>query len=266
VPSHSPKINSGLAQKEVGMTYSDYPKGPTGETPAEDAGFFTRWMWVYFSPRKAFSAILHRPAWVAPFILLVILTGVTSHIGAPMGREYMRQRIEESETMSEEAKEQALERMGGEESMIGKVARIGGSAVFAGVVLLALGGVLLFINNLILGASAGYARMLAASCYISLVWIPSWIVKMPIMLMQRTMQVAIGPAALLPPESEGSLTWALLSRLDLFGIWEVILACIALSAIGGYTAKRAAAAVVPMWVIYGVIVAVITWFGFSQLG
>jgi hypothetical protein len=248
------------------MTYSDYPKGPTGEVAVEDAGFFTRWMWVYFSPRKAFEAVAHRPAWVAPLILLAVLTAATSYIAGPVSEEYMAQRIEESETMSEDAKQQALERMGRESSMIMKVGRIAGSGIFGGITILILGGVLLFINNLILGGSARFVQMFAAAAYLSLVWIPSWIVKIPLMLIQRTIHVVIGPAALLPPEMEGSLTWALLARLDLFGIWEVILACVALSAIGGYTAKRASAAVVPMWIIYGILVAVVTWFGMSQIG
>jgi hypothetical protein len=248
------------------MTYSDYPKGPVGEEPVEDAGFFTRWMWVYFSPRKAFEAVARRPGWVVPFILLIVLTAVSAQLGGPINQEYIAQRIEESDTLTEEQKQEALERFEREESQIVKVGRVVGGGVVAGISLLVLGGILLLINNLILGSSAKYGQTLGAACYVSLVWIPSWIVKTPLMLAQRTIHVPIGPAALLPPEMEGSLTWALLSRLDLFGIWEVILACIALSAIGGYSAKRASAAVVPVWIIYGILVSVVTWFGFKQLG
>jgi hypothetical protein len=248
------------------MTYSDYPKGPTGEVAVEDAGFLTRWMWVYFAPRKVFQAVAHRPAWLVPLVLLAVLSSAASYIGGPISEEYMKQRIEESERIPEEAKEKALERYGEQKSPIAHALRVAGGGVVAAVSLVIFGGILLFINNLILGGGARYTQMLGASCYISLVWIPSWIVKIPLMLIQRTIQVPIGPAALLPPEMEGSFGWALLTRVDLFGIWEIILTCVALSAIGGYSAKRASAAVVPLWVIWSILVAVVTWFGFKQIG
>ncbi len=248
------------------MARLDYPAGTVGDEGVEDAGFFTRWMWVYFSPRKAFAAVARRPNWVIPFVLLIVLSTIVAYFTAPINQEYMVQRIEQSDRIPEERKDELLENMTGGGSQVRQLLRAGGTVLFVGVLLLALGGIFLLINNMILGGSARYSQTLGAAVYTCLVWIPSWIVKVPLMFIQHTIQVSMGPAALLSPEAEGSIMWAALSRIDVFGIWHIILACIALSCIGGYTAKRASAAVIPLWIVYSVIVTVTTWFGYKQLG
>ncbi len=248
------------------MAQLDYPTSGAGEEGVEEAGFFTRWMWVYFSPRKAFTAVSRRPRWVVPFVLLIVLSAAMAHVTAPINREHMAQRIENSDSIPEEQKDQVLERMAGGGSTISQLVRIGGSAVVIAVMLSALGGIFLLINNMIFGGSARYAQTLGAAVYTCLIWIPSWIVKVPLMFAQNTVNVTIGPAAFLPAEAEGGFLWAALTRLDVFGIWHIILACIALSCIGGYSAKKASAAVIPLWLIYSVIVTVFTWFGYKQLG
>lgn len=248
------------------MARLDYPAGTIGEEEVEDAGFFTRWMWVYFSPRKAFEAVARRPMWVIPFILLIFLSGIVSYISGPVNQEYMAQRIEQSDKIPEDRKAEILENMTGGAGPAQKVMRIGGGAIVVGIMMLIMGAFFLIINNMILGGSARYAQALGAAVYVCLVWIPSWIVKIPLMLAQHTIHINFGPAALMSAEAEGSLMWAALSRIDVFGIWQLVLACIALSCLGGYSAKKASWAVVPLWIVYSVIVVFATWFGFKQLG
>lgn len=248
------------------MARLDYPSGATGDEGVEDAGAFTRWMWVYFSPRKAFSAVARRPMWVLPFILLIVLSGIASYISGPINQEYVTQRIEQSDRIPEDRKDEIIENMTGRRGTAQQAMRVGGGAIVVGVMMLIMGAFFLIINNLILGGSAKFAQALGAAVHVCLVWIPSWIVKIPLMLAQRTIHINIGPAALMSPESEGSLLWAVMMRIDIFGIWQIILASIALSCLGGYSAKKASAAVVPLWIVYSVIVVVATWFGFKQLG
>ena len=221
---------------------------------------------MYYSPRKAFTAVARRPSWLLPFLLLVVLSSIFAYFTGPINQEYMAQRIEESERIPEERKDEIIENMTGGAGAGRQVMRVGGAAVVVGIMMFVLGGVFLLANNLILGGSARYAQALGAAVYSCLLWIPSWIVKVPLMLAQRTIQISMGPAALLPPETEGSMMWAALSRIDIFGIWHIIVACVALSCIGGYSAKKASAAVIPLWVVYSVIVTVFTWFGYKQLG
>lgn len=248
------------------MARLDYPAGTIGEEEVEDAGFFSRWMWVYFSPRKAFTAVARRPMWVIPFVLLIVLSSVASYISGPINQDYMAQRIEQSETIPEDRKAEILEGMTEGGSLVRQAMRVGGGAVVAGIMMLAMGGFFLIINNLILGGTARYAQGLGAAAYVCLAWIPSLIIKTPLIIAQRTINVSMGPAALLPPESEGSIMWAALTRIDIFGIWQIILSCIALSCIGGYSAKKASSAVVPLWLIYSIVVTAVTWFGYKQLG
>lgn len=248
------------------MARLDYPAGAIGEEEIEDAGFLTRWMWVYFSPHKAFAAVARRPMWVIPFILLILLSGIVSYISGPVNQEYMAQRIEQSDKIPEDRKAEILENMTGGAGPAQKAMRVGGGAIVAGIMMLIMGAFFLIINNMILGGSARYAQALGAAVYVCLVWIPSWIVKIPLMLAQHTIHINFGPAALMSAEAEGSLMWAALSRIDVFGIWQLVLACIALSCLGGYSAKKASWAVVPLWIVYSVIVVFATWFGFKQLG
>jgi hypothetical protein len=248
------------------MARLDYPAGATGEEGVEDAGFFTRLMWVFFSPRKAFTAVARRPKWVIPFILLIVFSGIASYISGPINQEYMAQRIEQSDKIPEDRKEEILENMTGGTGPTQQVMRVGGGALVVGIMMLIMGAFFLLINNLILGGSARYAQTLGAAVHVCLVWIPSWILKIPLMLAQRTIHINFGPAALMSPESEGSLMWAAMSRIDIFGIWQVILACIALSCLGDYSAKKASSAVVPLWIVYSIIVVLATWFGFKQIG
>ncbi|MFY9802373.1 MAG: YIP1 family protein [Candidatus Acidiferrales bacterium] len=230
--------------------------------PVSTDNSFSRMFGVIFSPKPTFESIAKRPTWALPLIIFVFVgfaatTVITQRVGwrAVIDREIAsspkaQQRLEQ---LPPEKRDQALNGQAKITPYI--VYAINVLFPFVGAVIVAA--VLLLAFNVIGGARINFKTSLAVVAYS---WIPLLIagllgililfLKDPSTVDVKNL-VASNPGALLPDDSSKALV-SLLSSLDLFSFWTMILMAV------GYCAAdpkkisfaKALGMVVAVWLLF----------------
>ena len=120
------------------------------------------------------------------------------------------------------------------------------------LVLFLLGGVLLLLANPILGGEANYGQMLAVTAYASLVKVIQTIVTVPILLATGGL-VVFGPGLLLPEEMLTTFAGRLLSGVDIFTLWQVLLMAVGTGVMAGCSTRRALVPLLVLWAVWIVV-------------
>lgn len=206
------------------------------QTPAA-VGPVGRIVGVFFSPKTTFADIARKPSWVAPVVLLTVLSIVLS-IGMHQRidwREFMSQQIDKSPQaaqLSAEQKQQRIETGVKFTSMVTYLMGAVGPTVF--VLLLTV--VMLGAYNLLAGANATFPQSLAAVAHAAVSGAISSVLFLIILYVKPygtvdiENPVAANAGAFLP---EGSAKWlmTLAKQIDIFTIWMLILVAIGFAAI-----------------------------------
>jgi hypothetical protein len=226
-------------------------------TPAPGAepkpNSFQRLIGVLVSPDATFASIARRPDWVVPLLFIVILSlanglVLSSRIdfGAP-AREAMAQ----NKNMTQEQMDRA-ERMS---VGMGKVAKFI-APVIAIIVLLIVAGALLLAVRL-MGGEGDFKQAFSVTCY---AWIPNVLqaIILTIIVLAKgatginpqtfPTMVRSNPAFLVDMKTQ-PMAFALLSSLDLFTIWVIVLLIIGFAYVGRISKAKAAVAVVSLWAV-----------------
>jgi hypothetical protein len=201
---------------------------------------------VFFSPKATFEDIVKKPTWVAPVLLLTVLSvAVSFAINQRVNwREFMSQQIEKSpqaSQMSPEQKEQRIEGGAKVSPIFTYAVGVCGPIVFTLVVAL----VMWVGYNLLGGANTDFATSFGITSHAFL----TGVVSSPLLILILYLKpygtidlenpVAANLAAVLPDESAKWLV-ALGKSLDLFTIWALILLAIGFSATNPKKLKGAA--------------------------
>ena len=115
-----------------------------------------------------------------------------------------------------------------------------------------VGGVVLLVANPILGGEANYGQMLAVTAYASLVKVVQAIVTLPFLLKTGTLLV-IGPGLFLSEETLATFAGRVLSGLDLFTFWQVLLMAVGTGVMAGRPTRDA---LVPLLILWAVVLVV----------
>jgi len=121
---------------------------------------------------------------------------------------------------------------------------------FTAVILFIIPAVFLFVGNTILGGSSNYKKVLAVTVHAWLIMSLAGLVMLPLVLAKDTMLVTFSLAAFLPDSAVNTFTWQLLSKVELFTIWFLIVESIGLAVIYKMKTQRMAFAVFVTYVIY----------------
>jgi hypothetical protein len=226
-------------------------------TPAPGAepkpNSFQRIIGVLFSPDATFASIARRPDWVVPLVLIVVLAlanGIllSSRIdfGAP-AREAMAQ----NKNMTQEQMDRT-ERMS---VGMGKVAKFIAPVVTIILLLIVAGAILLTIR--LMGGEGDFKQAFSVTCY---AWFPNVIqsIILTIIILAKgttglnpqafPTMIRSNPAFLVDMKTQ-PMAFALLSSLDLFTIWVIVLLVIGFAYVGRISKAKAAVAVVSLWAI-----------------
>jgi hypothetical protein len=214
---------------------------------------FQRIIGVLFSPDATFASIARRPDWVVPLLFILILSlanGIvlSSRIdfGAP-AREAMAQ----NKNMTQEQMDRAEKMSVG----MGKVAKFI-APVIAIIVLLIVAGALLLTIRL-LGGEGDFKQAFSVTCY---AWIPNVLqaIVLTIVVLAKgatainpqafPTMVRSNPAFLVDMKTQ-PMAFALLSSLDLFTIWVLVLLIIGFAYVGRVSKAKAAVAVLSLWAV-----------------
>ena len=191
---------------------------------------------VFFSPKATFEDIARKPSWVAPTVLLTVLSilvciGINQRVD---WREFMSQQLDKSPTaqMSAEQKQQRIEAGAKVTRTVTYVVGAVGPILFVLVVAVVMMGA----YNLLAGTNATFPQSLAVTAHAAMPGVVSSLLFLVILYLKpfgtvdMENPVAANAGAFLP---EGSAKWLLTSakQIDIFTIWTLILLAIGFAAI-----------------------------------
>lgn len=208
------------------MTATDVPVPPAPvEEPAMSEA--ARMLGVIWSPRKAFSDIVRRPSFWAPFVLLVLFqSGISLAIYKPVIIPSQLAKMAEQPDFTAE-KRAMVEK--GMEGPVGWVIATATGLIGMPIALLLWAGMLYFVFSLLMSGRANFKSVFALVCYTGIIGMVQALVKLPLMLAKQDLEVSIGPAALLERPDPPTFLYSFLQGMDILGIWSWLVVAVGLS-------------------------------------
>ncbi len=237
------------------MTISESPTTappPPPAAPAPKPNGFQRIIGVLISPGETFSSIARQPDFLAPLLVILVLSAIGGFIFAQRvdftapAREAMEQRG----NMSEAQMESALRIT----AIVSKVIAYG-SPLFSVIVLLIVAGLLLLAFRL-MGGEGTFKQAFSVTLYS---WMPLTILNIIVVVIvaSRTGITALylptlvmSNPAFLVTMKEHPLLFALLGSIDIFTIWTLALFSIGFSYVAGFSKSKSATIVIIVWIIW----------------
>ena len=220
---------------------------------------------VFFSPKPTLESIVQRPTWVLPILIILAVSLVTVGV---IGQRVGWQTVIEKQIASNPRAQRQMEQMPAEqrEKVINQQVKfasvIGYVSVFVftilGVVVVAA--VFLAVFNLAGGTKIGFSTSLAIVAHSWLPFVLSALLGILILFIKDPSTVDIqnlvasNPGALLSDDSPRWLV-SLLTSLDLFTVWVLILQAVGYSATNPKKISfgKALASVLAVWAVYVLI-------------
>lgn len=234
---------------------------PSPATTSSDSSF-GRIFGVLFSPKPTFEAIVRRPTWILPLILLVVVSvGVVFTFGQRVGWRSFMIRQDQQNSRTQKQMESMTEEQ--RENLINTQTKVAPIFAYVGVILgafiaaVVVAAVLMLAFNLISGTKIGFAPSLAIVTHS---WVPGIIggllgililfLKDPSTVDLEHLVASNGGAFLADDSPKWMVT--LLTAFDLFVFWNIILMAIGFSAADPKKISfgKALGTVVGVWLIY----------------
>jgi len=237
---------------------------PSQQAPAPVSSF-GRIFGVFFNPKPTFESIAQRPTWVLPILIVMAISLATV---ALIGQRVGWQSVIEKQIASSPRAQRQMEQMPADqrEKMINTqvkfAAVVSYISVFVGTVLgmVIVAALFLAVFNLVSGTKVGFSTSLGIVAHSWMPFVLAGLLGVLILFIKDPSTVdvqnlvASNPGALL---SEGSPRWlvSLLTSLDLFTFWVLILQAVGYSATNPKKISfgKALASVLAVWAVYVLI-------------
>ncbi len=215
------------------------------EAPQAEMSVVGRILRVFYAPSETFEAVAEQRSaadWLVPTIVVALAIFFSTYLTSP---------IYVAEAMGQ-IREQAPAEQGGEMENTATAIRISGliAAPVMTFVMLFIGAAIYLLVGKLLGGLLGYGHCLALVAYTSLISILQHVVKTPLVLANETMNVQLGLGMFLSEEAQKSFGGALLSLIDPFIVWMIVIAGLGLSIVGQIERSRAYAGVAAITLIF----------------
>ena len=208
------------------------------EAPQAEMSVVGRMLRVFYAPSETFEAVSEQRSaadWLVPTALVAVVIFISTYLTIPVQLAEMTQQMP------------ADQREGAQTAI--KVSSLIAAPIMTFVMLFIGAAVYLLVGKL-LGGLLGYGQCLPIVAYTSLIAILQHIVKTPLVLANETMKVQIGLGMFLSEEARKGFGGALLSSIDPFLVWMVVIAGLGLSIIGQVDSSRAYAGVAAITLIF----------------
>jgi len=218
-------------------------------------GAFRKIWGVLIEPSKTFSSLARRPTWLFPVIVLILVAMISSALVADFRIQEARQRVEQNPRLTSQQREEIYDRMDEQQSklIMKLLSYVIGPIVAVFFIVFLVSGLLYFGGNVLLGGEADFKKILSVYSWSSMVAIPGFLLKTPLMLLKESSQIHTSLAALMPAGSEENLLFKILTHTDLFVIWEISLLSIGLAVMYKFSTKKTAGLVIGLYLFYVVI-------------
>jgi hypothetical protein len=228
----------------------------TAPAPEPKPNPFARMIGVLFSPSETFASIARRPDWVVPLLTIVLLGYATTFFIMPRldWDAVVAMQEEQIKAKNPNMSQEDLDRVERMTKAGGKVFAWVAPVVFVLWYLLVAGVLLLAFR--LLGGQGTFGQAFSATLY---AWMPLVLNGIILTIVavargglidptQMATLVKSNPAFLVNMKAQPVL-FALLSSIDIFTIWTVVLLTIGFAALSRVSKAKAAAIVISMWVV-----------------
>ena len=232
------------------MTNSETPASPPSPATPKPSGL-QRIADVLVSPDETFASIARQPTFLAPLILIIVVSAITGIVFAQRVDfvSATREAMEERGNMTEAQMESALRITG----IVSKIISYG-SPLLAVIVLLLIAAIMLLAFR-VMGGEGAFDQAFSVTVY---AWMPQIIktVVMTIIIAVKTGVTAVdipvlvrsNPAFLVTMKDHPML-FGLLTNLDIFGIWTLVLFIFGFAHVAKVSKAKSAATVITLRVI-----------------
>ncbi len=212
---------------------------------------------VILEPGRTFAYLRERPALLAPYAVLTVASLLAGVLMAEKMSAFAAQAIRASGQVPAETAAQM--------SKIGMISGIIGAAVSPLLLGVIVAGVLA-LAGLFVGGEARFKQLMSLVGYAYLpVMVPAALVKALLVRsvpVEDVMLVSTSLASFLPREQFGTWPYRVASLLDPFTLWSVTLVVIGFAVMNRFTTRKAAAVIVPLWLVVSLIG---MWIGESRM-
>ncbi len=219
-----------------------------------EIGLVGRMIRIFYAPSKTFESFAHKHStadWLMPAILSTVVATIAAVLVMPVTTEFnqeaIQQRIQGMSAQQREAVEQSQI-----EGMIQAITLISTPIVL--FIFLFLFAASCLLMGKLLGGLLSYGQVLTIVAYAGLIAIPQHIVKTLLILAKKTPMVQMGLGVFLSEEALQSFSGRLLSLIDPFVVWSVVITGLGLSIVGQFDRSKA---------YTGIGVIMIVWFSFA---
>ena len=220
---------------------------------------------IYSAPRRTFEAIDQNPTWFLPFIIGVVFFLIFQFLTVDLQMDYRMEMMKARGDIPQEQMDVAKAQMQGPVKYIGFVA---GPIVWL-IMILIIAALFYVAGNLMIGGDTSFKKVFAIVAWTGLIGVISFIIMTLLILSKGTMHgVALDLSILLDTPAIGedkSTLYRILSKFDVFVIWEIVLYIIGMSVTYKATVKKAAVPILSLWALW-IIVSVAFGGFFEQFG
>ena len=212
------------------------------ESPQAEMSVAGRMLRVFYAPSETFEAVSEQRSaadWLVPTFIVAAVIFISTYVTSPL---YVAGVMEQ---MQQQEQSGAME-SAGDAILISTLI----AAPVMTFVMLFIGAAIYLLVGKLLGGLFGYSHCLALVVYTSLITVVQHIVRVPLVLASETMDVQIGLGMFLSEEARKNFGGALLSSIDPFVIWMVVIAALGLSIVGQIERSRAYAGVAAVTLIF----------------
>ncbi len=219
---------------------------------------------VFYEPKSFFAGLRNKKAWIIPLVVIIIIGGVLGQLTKPiLVRDIfagVEQRMEQArQAIGEERYNQIMDQLQSRkaEAMSNEITlrTVLTFIIVPLVIMFVIAGVGKLVGNFMLGGKAGFWLVLNVIVFTGLIGLAGDVIKSIMILAKDTSYVYLG-LGLLKPVNDGSFLFYLFRQIELFSIWRLIATCIGLGAVYNISGKKFGYALVPIWVVFVLLVAV----------
>jgi len=205
---------------------------------------------VYTAPASVFARVKEKPVWLLPMVLalvanLAVVFVSTQYVDWTEQRQVAIDRMRER-NMTEDQIQKATEGM--DKFYSSPLMRFGlplVGALFTGVIAVLFMTIIYNVALPLVGARGDFVRTLSVVTHAGLVTIPASIVHIVLVLARRSAEVTTS-LLLAAPGLKGGFLAVVLSRVDPFAIWQLILAGLGLGIVFEVRGSK------PYWIVFSV--------------
>ena len=196
---------------------------------------------IFFEPRKAFESLKQKPKWLIPLVAVSLVTLVFLYLVSNIMIAEQITKTELKQPLTESQKQFMANWI--------KIASLAMTPISIIAISLLQSLVLFFVFNVLMGGDSSFKRVLSVVSHSCLISIPALIIRCPLILFKKTMEVQTSLAAFLSVDLKDSIIYKLLGGFDIFALWEVIVLSIGLSVMYNFSFKKSFIPILIMWII-----------------